>query len=507
MSLEGKGKNSPQDEAIKSYGQIAKSTGIFAGSQGINIAAGIVRTKVLALLLGPAGVGLVGLYQSVIDVVKSVAGLGLSFSAVKDIAQATASNDTEKIAETVTVTRRLIWWTSMLGALLMLLFSKPISEFVFSDQQHVLAICLLSFCVVTGLLSSGQMALLQGSRRLLNMAKASVYGTLVGSVVAITLYAWLGIDGIVPALMGIAVVSLFFSWYFTHRIRGTQVRMTLRETWMKGGSMVKLGVSSMLSGLAATCVMMLMKSFILKESHQEDTVGLFQAVWSLSSMYIGALLSAMSTDYYPRLCGLEHDEKAMVSYANQQTRFVMLVSTPLVVGVLLFSSLILRVFYSNSFLAANGLMQLQILGTFFKLAIWPVAFFLLAKGKGGRFLLSEVSWYVIYYVSTRLLWPQYGLLAAGIGFLLAYAVYCPLIVMLVRPICAIRLTPPNMRLLTFQTLTTVGVFLAVFYMEGILKWTVASALCLAVVVVSVVELNKIVPFGDVIKKLRQWKKR
>ncbi len=495
------------DKSPESYVQIARSTGIFAGSQGINMAAGIVRTKVLALLLGPSGVGLVGLYQSVIDFIKSIAGLGLSFSAVKDIAQATAVNDDNQLAETITVTRRLVWWTSILGAMLMLFFSKPISLYIFEDLDHVLPISLLSFCVLTGLLSSGQMALLQGSRKLPDMARASVFGTLTGLFVAISLYAWLGIKGIVPALMGLSVVSLFFSWYFTRNIRSKQVRLSIRETWSKGSGMIKLGVSSMLSGLASTCVLLLMKGFILKESGQEDMVGLFQSVWSLSSMYIGALLSAMSTDYYPRLCSIEKDDRAMVAFANQQIRFVMLVSTPLVALVLLFSPQILAIFYSKSFLAATGLMQLQILGTFFKLIIWPVAFFILAKGKGGRFLLSETAWYVVYYVATRLLWPQYGLAAAGIAFLVAYAVYCPLVILLVRPLCRISLTASNTKLLLFFTVTTIGVFLTVFYLNGLLKWLIASILCVTMCAVALIELDKIVPFRKVTEVIRRWIKR
>ncbi len=507
MLEEANENNQPTIQETGSYKQIAKSTGIFAGSQGINIAAGIVRTKVLALLLGPAGVGLVGLYQSVIDVAKSLSGLGLSFSAVKDIAQSTASKDEQKVAETITVTRQLVWWAGLLGTLLMIVFSSTISQFVFHDQEHILAICLLSFCVFTGLISSGQMALLQGTRQLPAMAKASVYGTLVGLVVAVTLYAWLGINGIVPALMGISVVSLFFSWFFTRQLRKKRVKMSFNEVGKKGSAMIKLGVSSMLSGLAATCVMMLIKTFILNETQQEEMVGLFQAVWSLSAMYISALLSAMSTDYYPRLCSMENDEKTMVSFANQQTRFVMLVSTPMVVLMILFTPLILTLFYSNSFLSATGMMQFQMVGIFLKLAIWPVAFFLLAKGKGGRFLLTEVSWYVVYYAATALMWPHYGLLAAGMAYVLAYIVYCPLIILVVRPLCPFKLTPENIRLMGFLTLMTAGVFLSSYYLEGLLKWLLASSLSVGVIVVCMKELNTLIPLNDVIKKIQQWIKR
>src|SRR5436305_15174455 len=42
-------------KAESSYGQILKSSAWIGGSQAANIALGIVRTKAMAILLGPAG--------------------------------------------------------------------------------------------------------------------------------------------------------------------------------------------------------------------------------------------------------------------------------------------------------------------------------------------------------------------------------------------------------------------------------------------------------------------
>ena len=41
-----------------SYGHVLKYTGIFGGVQGLNILISLVRNKLVALLLGPAGMGL-----------------------------------------------------------------------------------------------------------------------------------------------------------------------------------------------------------------------------------------------------------------------------------------------------------------------------------------------------------------------------------------------------------------------------------------------------------------
>ena len=54
----------PPQADEKSYSQILKSTALVGGSSVVNIAMGIVRTKAMAMLLGPAGFGLAGLYMA-----------------------------------------------------------------------------------------------------------------------------------------------------------------------------------------------------------------------------------------------------------------------------------------------------------------------------------------------------------------------------------------------------------------------------------------------------------
>lgn len=495
-----------KSEEATTYGQIAKSTGLFAGTQVFNILTSLVRTKVLALLLGTVGVGLAGLYQSVVDMVKAIAGMGLSFSAVKDIAKAATTGDQHEVAITASVTRRLVWWTGLVGMVAMMLFSKPISLFFFKDIAHVPAICLLSFSVLFGLLSSGQMALLQGTRQLVSLAKVSLLGSSTGLLIAVALYLWLGIEGIVPALIAIALASLLFSWYFTRKMKVETVRMSVKATWKHGSAMMRLGFFNMLSGLVGTVVLLLMKRFMLVAGDME-MVGLYQAVWSISALYLGAILTAMSTDYFPRLCGLEGDNVQMVRFANQQIRFVLLVVTPIVVAVLCLTPLVLKLLYAPSFLAATALMQWQIMGTFFKVLIWPVSFFLLAKGKGLLFLISESSWYVVYYVTTYWLWPLMGLESAGLAFVVAYLVYVPMIVLMVRPLCPLKVTTANSRLMVYFTLMVVSAFIIVYYLDGFVEYIVAGLLWLAVTGVALFRLNQLVPLKDVWTKVRSWIKR
>jgi len=115
-----------QKRRSDSYAEILKSTTLVGGSQVINIFIGIVRTKFMAVLLGPAGVGLMGMYQAVTGMVGTVTGLGIGSSGVRQIAEAAGSGDQFRIARTIFALRRTALVLGMAGLLLSGALSRPL---------------------------------------------------------------------------------------------------------------------------------------------------------------------------------------------------------------------------------------------------------------------------------------------------------------------------------------------------------------------------------------------
>jgi len=123
----------------------------------VNIAIGIVRTKVMAVLLGPAGFGLFGLYGSIASLTQSLAGMGINSSGVRQIAEQSVREDAERIApKTTAVLRRTSILLGVLGAGLLIAFSRQVSTLTFGNNQHAAAVCLLSIAVFFQLISAGQ---------------------------------------------------------------------------------------------------------------------------------------------------------------------------------------------------------------------------------------------------------------------------------------------------------------------------------------------------------------
>src|SRR5438132_8562 len=66
-----------------SHVEALKSTSIIGGSTVIVMLIRMLRTKVLAILLGPGGIGLEAIYDSVISLSRTAVDLGISSSGVR----------------------------------------------------------------------------------------------------------------------------------------------------------------------------------------------------------------------------------------------------------------------------------------------------------------------------------------------------------------------------------------------------------------------------------------
>lgn len=376
----------------------------------------------MALLLGPAGIGVLGLFNSTILLISSLTNFGLGISGVKDIATAKESKNQQRIAKVSTVVRRLVWITGVFGAVVTLALSSWLSEIAFGNSDYTLAFIWLSSTVLLKQLASGQFVILQGLRRLKDLAKANIIGSALGLVVSVPLYYYLRLDGIVPGLIVTAVFTYAVSLYFGKKVRTEKVKVTPREVKIEGKGMMMMGLMLSLSGIMVLGESYAIRIFINSIGGVEQ-VGLYNAGIALISTYVGLLFTAMETDYYPRLSAVAENNKKSNELVNQQTEIALLILAPVLVAFLIFIDWVIIILYSSEFVAVNVMIYWAFLGMFFKVPAWVVGFIFIAKGKSKLFFWSELV-SNLYLLGLNLLGYYYwGLTGLGFSFLIAYMVY------------------------------------------------------------------------------------
>jgi enterobacterial common antigen flippase len=475
------------------YGQILKSSALIGGSSVLNIGIGIVRTKAMAVLLGPAGFGLAGLYTSVVTLTQSVAGMGINSSGVRQIAEANGGDDKERIALTVAVLRRTSVILGVLGALMLIALSTPVSRLTFGSAERASAICVLALAVMFQLISAGQGALLQGMRRIADLAKMNVIGALTGTLVSIPVVYFFRERGIVPSLVCVAAMSIITSWWYSRKVKLQIPRVTLSQISREAMALLNLGVAFMASSLMVTGVGYTVRVILSKQVGFAAT-GMYQSAWTLGGLYVGFILQAMGADFYPRLSAVSRDNAECNRLVNEQALVGLLLAGPGVIATLTFAPLVIAVFYSARFGAAVGILRWVCLGTILQVITWPMGFIIVAKARQVIFIVCELAWSV---VSLGLAWVfigKYGLLGAGLSFFGSYVFHGFLIYVVTNKLSGFRWSSQNIRTgLLFMVLVSV-VFGSVMVLPPIWAYLIGGAAAICGGAYSLTTIVRLVPF-------------
>jgi len=397
-----------------SYRQIIKATSIFGGVQMFQIVAQILRSKSIAILLGPTGIGIAGLLNSSITLVTGLTNFGLGSSGVKDIAKAHASGDIVRISTISVVLRRLILITGLFGSLVTIVFSSWISEFTFGNRDFTIPFIWISVSVLFTQVSSGQVVLLQGMRKLEYLAKANLYGSFLGLFITIPVYYKFGTNGIVPSIIASSIITLLFSWNYSRKLQIKPTEVTLRQTILEGKSMLVFGFVISITTLFSTLVSYLVKVVINRSGGLAD-VGLYTAGFSIVTLYLGMIFNAMGTDYYPRLSEVSNDRIKTNEVINQQAEITILILAPLLIIFFVFIRLGVVILYSKTFLGITNMMLWAALGMFFKACTWPMGFLFLAKGESKIYFLNELTLHIFNLLLSIVGYKLYGLTGLGLA--------------------------------------------------------------------------------------------
>lgn len=475
-----------------------KATSLFGGVQVFTIIISIIRSKFVAILLGPSGLGIVSLLQSTLTLIASITNFGLRTSAVKDIASAVGTNNLKRVALIVTVMRRLVWFTGLLGAFFTVVFSFWLSQITFGNTNYAIAFIWLSITLLFNQLSSGQSVVLQGLSKLKLLAKSSVLGSFIGLLVTVPLYYYYGEKGIVPVLIITSATTLSLTWYFSRKVTIEKEEVDLARTIKEGRKMMVMGFMLSLSALITMIVSYLVRIFISNTGGIED-VGLYSAGFAIIGTYVGLVFAAMGTDFYPRLSVVAHDNIKSKLLINQQAEIGLLILAPILAIFFIFINWVIILLYSTKFIPINDMIQWAALGMYFKVASWAIGIILLAKGNAKLFFYSELLANAYILVFNILGYKYLGLEGLGLSFLMSYILVLLQVYFIANYNYKFSFTFEFYKVFGIQLILGVLCFMTVRLLPTPITYVIGIPLICISVWYSFKELNKRIGIYDIIK--------
>jgi O-antigen/teichoic acid export membrane protein len=407
----------------ESHKTILKATGVFGFSQLLKILVGLVGSKFVALFLGTAGIGIVGLLQNTLAIITSITGFGINISGVRMVAISYAENNQQEFSKTILVLKRWSVVTGLLGVLLTIVLAKPLSIWTFGSDNYANWFFLLSINFIFSSLAVNKMVLLQGTRSMKEIAISTVIFAVLITCCTIPIYYFFRMDGIVAVLVLTSVINYFVNWFFARKIKLVRVQISIAETVSRGKEMIQMGFLLSINVIFGHLMSYFLKLYLNYQNASESVLGLYVVASTLLITYVGMVFSAMSTDFYPRLTTAQKDNGKVKEMVNDQIEIALLLITPLILLFYFLAPLVIKILYSKDFIDVVLILKFALLAIIVKAIIWPLAFIILAKGEKKLYFKQELVSDFMNISFTIFFYQLLGLLGIGLAMLLNYIFY------------------------------------------------------------------------------------
>lgn len=454
------------------YRNILRSSSIVGGAQLVDIMARVAKIKVAALLLGPAGVGLLGLYTNLMQTAGLIAGVGINNVGTRQVADIHVNHGEVALGRT----RRALFWAALflgaIGGLAFWLCSGWLARTVLSGQASADEVAWLAVGVALTVAAGSQAALLMGTRRLGEFAWVTMGSSVAAALLGIAaLWLW-GRHGLLFMTLIAPAMTYLLGLIFVARIGRPVGRGELKVLCDEWKAMAGMGVAFMVGGVIAMVGPLIVRAYVQRQLGA-DSLGQFQAAWSIGALYLAFILSAMGTDFFPRLTAVIRDRFAVVKLVNQQTEVALLLCAPVLLIMLGFTPWIVRQLYSSEFGPAVEVLRWQLLGDILRTASWPLGFILQAAGAAKTFIVTELLGMSVFVIAVVVGLPLIGLQSTGIAFLAMYVVYLPIVWWLARRRVSFRWTRTVKTQLVALGSSAVAVSMLCIYSEPFGEWLAA----------------------------------
>lgn len=399
-----------------SYTHILKYTSLFGGVEGFIVLISIIRNKLIALILGPDGMGLMSLFNSTIKLVSDSTNFGLGMSAVRELSACYETGDRAAIQHQISVVRAWGVFTSLLGMFACVALSPVLDRWIFDWGDHSLHFALLSVIIGMAAITRVELAILKAVRKLSALAKISVYHVVGALITSIPMYYIWGETAIIPSLIVMALIQMLLTLHYSNHLYPFSISFNT-ALMSEGLGMIRLGIAFVLTGVIGSGADLLIRRY-LNIAGSMGTVGLYNAGYMMTMTYAGIVFSSMESDFFPRLSAIKANGAALSKVVNNQIEVSLLLVAPMLVAFIVCTPILLPLLYSSEFMSIQAMVQVVLLAMYMRAIKLPIAYIPLAKGNSMLYLLMEGLYNVVLVVAVIYGYRLFGLFGTGVAITL-----------------------------------------------------------------------------------------
>jgi len=380
--------------------EIVKVFSFTALSTLVKMLTGFISVKIVATIIGPLGIALLGQLSNFTAIVMTLASGGINLGITKYISEY-KENDT-KLKQLISTAFRITTYSSLLCGVIMLVFSSFLSDTIFLTKDYSYVFIVFGFTVILYALNMMLLSILNGFKHFKHFVKVNIANSILGLVFTVFSVLIFGLGGALVSAISYQSIMFFvtiwmlreYPWFSREYFLGKLSNTTAKKYF-------NFSLMALTSAATVPVSQLFIRGYVIESISAQDA-GYWEAMNQLSNMYLMVITTSLSVYFLPTLSGLKDNKELKIEIYKAYKVIMPL----LFIGLVLVYSLryfIIDIIFTKEFIPMSNLFIWQITGDFFKIAGWLLAFNMLAKSMTKAFIATEILFPTIFVINSYLL--------------------------------------------------------------------------------------------------------
>lgn len=397
----------------------------------VRMCTGLVSVKIVAAIIGPAGVALVGQLNNFSTIALSLATGGINSGITKYVAE--FKNDTSRIKQYLATAFKITVACSLIVGLLLLLLCKQLSSLIMQTPQYWYVFAIFGFTIIFYGLNNLLVSIVNGYKQFNKYVKVNIISSLFGVAFTVTLVLTWGLAGALISAVTFQSLMIFVSVLMLRKLEW------LRKDWLIGKfkktiatQYFRYSLMTLVSAFLVPISQMLLRGYVISEISITEA-GWWEGMNRISNMYLMVITTSFGVYYLPRLSEISN----RLELRHEIIKCYKVIVPLLLCGFAVIYFLrffIVKLLFTNEFTPMTQLFIWQMAGDFFKICSWLLSFLMVAKSMTKAFISTEViftlSYLTLGYIFVRL----NGIVGLCQGYLSNYIIYMITMLVIFRSI-------------------------------------------------------------------------
>lgn len=387
----------------------------------LKILTSFVSAKIIAVYLGPAGLGMLGQLTSFITIFLTLSTGAITNGVIKFVAE--YKDDEPKQNRIIKASLQITLLCSLLCGLIISIGAKFWSNQLFSETSYSFVFVIFGITIIFYALFSLAVAILNGLQQYKLFNLINVLASIIGLIFSVTMVVLYGIKGaLISAVTYQSIVFIILLLFIKQT--GWFNWQKIKSSIIERGDLVglsKFSLMAIVSAAAVPMVQIIIRNYLSSNTNAE-TVGFYEGVNRLSLIYLSLITTTFSVYYLPKLSAANNNSE-LKELLIKGYKFILPLTFVMLFVTYLLRNLVIKIVFAESFAPMEAYFLPQLVGDFFKIASWLLAMQMVAKAQLKVFIFSEIFFGVTLCVYSVLMIDTLSGIGAIYGYMLNYILY------------------------------------------------------------------------------------